>query len=273
MTHSHVGHYSFIGKRTLNVVEQPEVVLLRRGAGHDMTYSYLWHDSFVFVTWLIHMCSITHSPVYGTIHAYVWHDSIMRVTWRIQMCAMTHSYVWHVLFMCVPYAFNYLIWLIHVCVMTHPYMTHSCVCHDSFICVTWLVHVSVHMCAMTHSCVLWLIHTCDMTHSCAWLRHYILPTSTVHTNTRRRQVWYMSHSCVWNDWCEVKDRWHTSMTSVRWHTSMTSVTLMTHLWYMNDVSVIDKRLMYHMMSNTYITLVSYEMSNQSLMWYTSTIAW
>ena len=41
-------------------------------------------------------------------------------------------------------------------------MTHLYVWHDSFICVTWLIH----MCDMTHSCVPWLIHMCDMTHSC-----------------------------------------------------------------------------------------------------------
>jgi len=53
----------------------------------DMTHSYVWHDSFICVTWLIHMCDKTHS--------YVWHDSFICVTWLIHMCDMTHSYVWH----------------------------------------------------------------------------------------------------------------------------------------------------------------------------------
>jgi len=50
----------------------------------DMTHSYVWHDSFICVTWLIHMCDMTHS--------YVWHDSFICVTWLIHMCDMTHSY-------------------------------------------------------------------------------------------------------------------------------------------------------------------------------------
>jgi len=58
-------------------------------------------------------------------------------SWLIRMCAMTHSYVCHDSFICVP-------WFIHMCAMTHSY-----VCHDSFICVPWFIH----MCAMTHSYV------------------------------------------------------------------------------------------------------------------------
>ena len=32
-----------------------------------------WHDSFTCVTWLIHMCDMTHS--------HVWHDSFICVQW------------------------------------------------------------------------------------------------------------------------------------------------------------------------------------------------
>ena len=52
---------------------------------------------------------------------YVYRDSfkcvtclIMCVTWLIQMCEMTHSNVWH---------------------------ASSCVWHDSFICMPWLIHM------------------------------------------------------------------------------------------------------------------------------------
>ena len=34
-------------------------------------------------------------------HSYVWHDSFLCVTWLIPMCDMTHSYVWHDSFLCV----------------------------------------------------------------------------------------------------------------------------------------------------------------------------
>jgi len=77
----------------------------------DMTYSYVWHDSSICVTWHIHTCDMTHP--------YVWHDSFIGVTWLIHrectqvtghhdhirdmsstfllihMRDMTYSYVWH----------------------------------------------------------------------------------------------------------------------------------------------------------------------------------
>jgi len=52
----------------------------------DVTHSYVWRDSFICVTWLIHMCDVTHW--------YVWHYSSICVTWLIHMRDMTHWYVW-----------------------------------------------------------------------------------------------------------------------------------------------------------------------------------
>ena len=71
--------------------------------------------------------------------------------------------VCHDSFLCVP-------WLISMCVMTHFY-----VCHDKFVCVPWLIS----MCAMTHFyvchdssvCVPWLICMCAMTHLYMWHDH------------------------------------------------------------------------------------------------------
>ena len=109
-----------------------------------------WHDSFICVTllvhmcemirlpWLIHMCDVTHLCV----------DHVSTVTWLVSTWDVTHSCVW----------------LIHMCDMTRQYV--RC---DSLICVTWLIH----MCDMTrlygrHDSsiyVTWLIHMCDMTPS------------------------------------------------------------------------------------------------------------
>ena len=50
----------------------------------DMTHSYVWHDSFICVTWLIHMCDMTHSCV--------WYDSFICEIWLIHMCDMSHSH-------------------------------------------------------------------------------------------------------------------------------------------------------------------------------------
>ena len=119
-----------------------------------MTHSYMCHDSFICVPWLIHMCAMTHS--------YVCHDSFICDVnpciqgWGVRVCVCIcvcgggvagskspnspYSYVWHDSFTCVPS-------LIHTCTMTHWY-----VCHDAFVCVPWLIRT----CAMTHSYVTWL---------------------------------------------------------------------------------------------------------------------
>jgi len=122
----------------------------------------VWHDSFICVTWLIHMCDMTHS--------YVWHDSFICVTWLLFECVTCLIHAWHDSFIrdsviCVT-------WLIHICDMTHSYMTRhhtGLIVTHWFICVTWLTC----MCDMTRSyawhdsfiCVTWLIYMCDMTHT------------------------------------------------------------------------------------------------------------
>jgi len=88
--------------------------------------------------------------------------------WLILMFDVTHSHVCHDSFICVP-------WLICICVMwliLKLDVTRAYVWRDSFICVTWLVY----MCDMTHShastgsCirVRWLDRICDVTHSYVW---------------------------------------------------------------------------------------------------------
>jgi len=53
---------------------------------------YVRHDWFVYRTWLIHMCDMTH----------IWLIHIVIcVIWRIHTCDVTHSYMWHGSFVCV----------------------------------------------------------------------------------------------------------------------------------------------------------------------------
>jgi len=137
----------------------------------DMTCSHVWRDSFVCVTWLIHMCDMTHS--------YVRHDSFIYVTWLIHVCDMTHS--------CVT-------WLICTCDVTHVYVWRDLSIrvtwlfrmhvkwldeyeyHDSFIRVSWLIHTYAQ----------WLVHTCDVTHlSCDVTCSHVSETTQPH-------VWYDS---------------------------------------------------------------------------------
>ena len=106
---------------------------------------------------------------------------------------MTHSHVCHDSLLCVP-------WLIHMCAMTHSH-----VWHDSFICVPWLIH----MCAMTHSyvchdsfiCVPWLIHMCAMTHSHVCHDSFICDTYDQIISVRHMHVsfWPYSQPHLWSD--------------------------------------------------------------------------
>ena len=180
----------------------------------DMTHLCVWHDSFVCETWLVHAqdlrvtsCTTKHAI------ACVTHDSFMRVTWLLRVCDMAPSCEWHDSFVCVT-------WLLHVwhddnlytvacerhsrCAFhtytwdtSHTRQSHVmrmqadqtrafvCVWRDSFMCVTWLIHV----CDVTHSCVwrdsfmcvtylscrcvMCLIHLRDMPHSHVWRATFI----------------------------------------------------------------------------------------------------
>jgi len=144
----------------------------------------VWHDSFICVTWLIHMCDITHSYV----------SFNMSLVWRIQCVTHCPGNVWHDSFICVT-------WLIHMCAMTHSY-----VCHDPCIRVTWLIHVR----DMTqHKPLSWMSHStrsgmcdtlmplavcvCDMTYSLVW-----------HTDA--------AHCvCMWHDLFTCVTRWCCSL--------------------------------------------------------------
>ena len=102
----------------------------------DITHPCMWHDSFICMTLLIHICNVTHS------HA-VWHYFRGRIQMRRKIWKLN---VWHD-------PFIYVAWIIDD-------MNHSCMWHDSFICVAWLIH----MCDIwpIHICVTWLIHISSM---------------------------------------------------------------------------------------------------------------
>jgi len=187
----------------------------------------LWHDSYICVTWLIHMGDMTHS--------FVWHDSFICVTWLIYLWNMTHWYGWHASFICVT-------GLIHM-----GDMTHSAVCHDSFICVTWLIH----LCAMTHSngwphsflCVTWRMLKRDMAHAYEAMSHVTHRLESVPTYEWamssiqvRQKTWLMPtrlwrfesvpHSYTWHDSNMTRSYvWHDSFI---WVTSIVFMCDMTH---------------------------------------------
>jgi len=105
-----------------------------------MMHSYVWHDLFICIRWLIHMCA--------------WHDSFICMLWLIHMCDMTHSYVWHDWHACAPWRIHDVTWLIDMYYMIYLYVRHG-----SFTRVTWLIHICRYG--------PWLVHVSTVFHSCS----------------------------------------------------------------------------------------------------------
>ena len=122
---------------------------------HSSFYD-MWHDSFVYVTWLIHTCNVqswwrVSIPILDTTHIC---DMFVRVRvfslHGITTCDMTRSYKWHDTFIYEIYGrssvsqFLYWKWRIHVCdgfvrvrafnlySITTCNLTHFYTWHDSF---------------------------------------------------------------------------------------------------------------------------------------------
>jgi len=199
-----------------------------------MPHSYVWHDSFICVTWLIHMCDMTHS--------YVWHDSFICVTWTEYMYYITQLYMW-----CEPcfswvvllsegvlaislwcHPFILVTWRIDVWDMTQIYIWHvflqSYCCSqalsrcwlwcDSFMYatrllqmrdVTWLLHY-----------VKWLKYLCDITHSCM----------------RAFRAFVMSHMYIW-DMTQMYT-WHDSNMCMTWLMFSRCMCDVTHAYVQDD---------------------------------------
>jgi len=146
--------------------------------------SYVWHDSFTCVAWLVYMRGMPHFGWDAGRYAFIC------VTWLIYMCGVTpRLYAWHAsfrmgcrqvsahyLYVCRD-SFMFVKWLVQmgcrqVCIHMWD-MTHLYVWRDSFICVAWLIQMGckqvcahyLYMWCDLFICVLWLIHICAMTRS------------------------------------------------------------------------------------------------------------
>jgi len=154
-----------------------------------MTYSCVPWLIHMCVPWLIHMCDTTpssHSPPrtsqlpYLSVINSVWRDSFTGVPWLIHMCDMT----------CSSDQCPRITQLHYLSVINSGWsdVTHSYVCHDSSICVTWLLHhirpLAHHSCLIAQRCVL-----CDTTHS--YVCHDLFMCAMTHS-----YVCTMTHSYV-----------------------------------------------------------------------------
>jgi len=169
-----------------------------------MTHSYVWHDSFICVTWLIHVCDMTHP--------YVWHDSFICVTWLIYMCDLTHLYVWHDSFTCPC---RCMIWSARVWRETYKSWRVRCcgAAWGSSAAVVWMNHVphdeSCPICVMfcmIAPCPLWgMSHMNGSCHLCEWVMSLMNVTWLIDVPYEwvMSPMWksHVPHECEGHDSC------------------------------------------------------------------------
>jgi len=140
-----------------------------------MILPLVYYHSSSCAAWLFLFCAMTHSYVFirnvCKIHTY---DEFAYVLWRILLYTMTHSHLCHDSFLCVPWLILSVEWQC----MRDPHTWH-----DTFLCVPWLIL----LCAMTYSlCVPWLIPMC-------WFTMYAKSTHT-HTQPNNRAI--LQHTAI-----------------------------------------------------------------------------
>ena len=153
-----------------------------------------WHDSLICVTWLAHMCDMTHS--------YVWHDT-RDTDARVTVYMYIYTYIFsHIYIYKYTYRYSHMytlmnesrdIWMSHV---TH--MNGSCHTYEWVMSHIWMGHVT----HMHESCHTYSWHTCNtLQHTatrCNTLQH-IPDTHAIHCNTLQRAAThcntFLTHMC------------------------------------------------------------------------------
>ena len=223
----------------------------------DTTHAYR-HASCKYVTWLITSCSEQNNTQYDMVHSYLRHDSFTRVTWLIYNFEKAQIYVWRDSLLHVLSKTKHdVTWLIYIWDVTWLYVWHDSFTRlellvydltrlrawrDSFMCVTWL-----RMCDLTYSyawhdlflCVTWLIQMCDMAHTDVWHDLFTCVTWLIHMCDMTYSYWNMtfsyvlhkSRTSVWHDlftcmtWLLIHGTWLIHMCDM---TQFIRVTLLTH---------------------------------------------
>jgi len=120
----------------------------------DTTHSHVWHDSglldhgramrHVSHMWLSHYTHTGQCHMWMSHDTHTGHDSFTCVTWLIHICDMTHSHVWHdsgTLDHGRAMSHVTHMWMSHV---THMWMSHVTHMWMSHVTHMWMSHVT-HM--------------------------------------------------------------------------------------------------------------------------------
>ena len=91
------------------------------------------HESWKYAPWVVIIGAHRRYMEPTKTHSYVCHDSFICVPWLIVMCVITHLYVCHDSWLMTRSHACYASWLIHICVMTVSCLiNHSHKCHESW---------------------------------------------------------------------------------------------------------------------------------------------
>jgi len=127
----------------------------------DMTYSYVRHESFICVSWLIY----TLLKMIEACHTHEW---VMAHTWMSQVTHMnesSHTREWVMSHTCMHLVcICWYLWLIRMCNVTHSYdsFVESCHTYKWVMSHTWMSHIT----HMNESC-----HTYEWVQSHIWMSH------------------------------------------------------------------------------------------------------
>jgi len=143
-----------------------------------MTVPYMWRDSFIYVTRLVHICNV--AATFRTETVYTCDGQLLphAFTWPIHVCDVFHSYMsedsFWLRFMCDVTrsytqrdSFRYVTWLIRTCNMTATSMPKT---FTHLTANSYLMHLLDPF--MNATC---FIHKCDVTYSYVWCDSFIQP--------------------------------------------------------------------------------------------------
>jgi len=193
----------------------------------DKTRSNEWNNLFACVTWLIHICDMTDSCVWGWL---VWGRGLC--AWG--MCDMTHPYVWHDAYSrCVWHYLQHVpekIRLEMVIGMPNEILNTSISCffwNEPFKNPLWS-SFKIH----SHSLITF-IHHIPSSHSFITFLHHSFTYIFIHIHSFII-AWWLMDECMWMWWFSFKIHSHSLITFLHDSSTYIDSSFIIEWWLMKE---------------------------------------